>query len=178
MSYVIHLFAFDADKTLSAFQNEASDIASQTEAKMRQDDSFSKKEIAYTKKYVDRILNHEIKIPSSESYFNAMCWIFDTISEKIVAGSLQGFRRLSYLDEIGFWNFFLNDKPPFAIPVSDEKPPQIGYLNHDSIANVVLELKKLSPSKLVEANYGRQEIIEILESVSDDKLDLLAVLTE
>jgi hypothetical protein len=105
-----------------------------------------------------------------------LCWLAEVLGEKINIPSFNDFKAW-FLDDIGIWPWLLRSPSPFAVPVCSDPPPQVGFLSVDDMQRLALPgFNQLPPAGYPEVDYARQEFQEVLESLVEDKLDLLAVL--
>lgn len=177
MSHSIHFFAVDVASIAQQFAISRNTLLSRVEDRLRGDDRFDEEEIQNTLAKAAAICGGDIPSDCEEGYFDALCWLAEVVGEKITIGSFLGFRRIQFLEAVGIWPWLLRSRPCFLVPARREAPPQVGFLGSDDIVAVAPSiLDDLPATDSVEVSYARQEFQEVLESLAEDKLDLLAVL--
>jgi hypothetical protein len=123
------------------------------------------------------ICRNEIPADCGLEYFYSLCWLAEVAAERVAIYPYQGFRHLSYLEEIGVWTWFQQARPPFAVPICNEPPPEVGFLAADDIEHRALPaFDALPPNECRDVNNARDELKDVLETLVSDRLDLLAVL--
>lgn len=110
---------------------------------------------------------------SSQPYFDAFLAILNVLGERIELGSFE-FNTCLYLEDVGVWPWTQQENPPFPLPRSKEPLPHFGYMSRDFMHRVVLPgIDQLPPCEMG-GHTARNEFAEIVESVVDDGLDLIA----
>ena len=111
-------------------------------------------------------------------YFNALCWLCEVASEKVDIPGFSLLRSHGYIDDIGIWHWFQNQLPPFEIPTCSDPPPKVGFLASSDIGSIVLPAlaEESDECSDKEAEIARTHFHEVVESVYEDGLDLLAVM--
>ena len=185
MSYAIYFFAMDAESVASQFRSARDELLQRVESHIREqneaDDErhYNEGQIRRTLAKAEAICERKLPEECAPEFFDALCWLAEVVGEKITIGSFLGFRHMQFLDEVGIWPWLLRSKPPFMVPVCKHAPPQVGFLSTDDIAKFALPAFAKLPAPRAhptEVNYARQEFQEVVESLAEDKLDLLAVL--
>lgn len=175
MNYSIHFFANNATNLMQATARGR--LLNNVELKLRNQNQFKDEEILSTMTQAEAICQGNLPKDCDVEWFDAFCWIMDAMAEKIQISSFLGFRHLGYLEDIGIWPWMLRTKPPFAVPVCADPPPQVGYLSSEDMARIVVTgFPGLPAKRSREVAYARQEFQEVLETLVDDNLDLVAVL--
>jgi hypothetical protein len=77
----------------------------------------------------------------------ALCWLAEVGGERITICPYQAFRHLSFLDDVGVWNWFLEHRPPFPVPQCPDPPPQVGYLPAPQISRFALSAFEHLPTR-------------------------------
>lgn len=110
-------------------------------------------------------------------YFDALCWLGETAGEKIQIPELILFRSLSFLEDTGIWPLMLRDQPSVPVPVCSSPPPAAGFRKLETAESGILaEIDALPECESDEAIQARMQFYDVVESVAEDRLDLLAVL--
>jgi hypothetical protein len=110
-------------------------------------------------------------------YFDALCWLAEVGGEKIQVPEFAYFRGLRYLDDTGVWPWFQISPPPFPVPVCPDPFPEIGFLRGSDIEQQVLSSAGSLPKcQDAEATNARQQLLDVLETIVEDRLDVLAIL--
>lgn len=177
MHYSIQFFGLDAKTIGTQFASTPTLFAQQVEQRLRDENQFSEEDIQDVMTKVTAICGGQLPKKCDAEYMDAFCWLMEDVAEKITIGSFVGFRHLQFLDDTGIWPWLLRSPPPFAVPVCENPPPQVGFISADEMERLAMSgTSQLPPADCEEVNYARQEFLEVLESLSSDKLDLLAVL--
>lgn len=171
MQYTVLFFAVSAEQ-LAERMNEASDewmeeirhfVASES------DDSDAVDAIVTAAK---ALCKGQIPADAPQPYFDAFYAIANTFGERIELESFQ-FNTCVYLEEIGIWPWTQEESPPFPMPRMNAPLPQFGFMSNDFLRTVVLPgMEQLPPSGM--AREAQTEFAEVVESVADDGLDLIA----
>jgi hypothetical protein len=184
MSYSVYFFGIDSARVAREFAVAGGDLLKRVEQHLRDQQRFDDEEIRSTSAKAARIIEGKIP-PESDAvddddyheYFDALCWIAAVVGERINVPSFNDFRRLHFLKDIGAWVWLMQSRPIFAVPACREPPPQVGFLSASDIRTFALpRFPNLPPAGYAEAAYARQELQEVMESLAEDGLDLLAVL--
>lgn len=118
------------------------------------------------------------KIPKNAppEFFDALYALLNISVERIPASKFEDFNYSAYLDEVGIWPWFQEEKPPFPVPRSKAGLPEFGFISNRCLRNVVLPgIPKLPPCD--EARIARNQFAEIAASVANDGLDLVGYFT-
>lgn len=130
-------------------------------------------------RFANRICSGDLPDDCEAGLFDGLCWLAEVASEKVEIPELILFRGLSHLDDIGIWPWFQKSKPPFAVPVCSDPPPEVAFLSSSDIEKIVLtQFNDLPECKHPEAANARQQVYDVLESILEDRLDALAVLLQ
>ena len=177
MSYSVYFFALDAKCVANQFVATPKALLNRMEQSIRDQRRFSEDDIQSTVAKAGAVCLGEIPKNCDAEYFHALCWLAEVAGEKITIGSFLGFRHGQFLRDIGVWPLFLRSGAPFAVPLCAEPPPQVGFMDAAAIGwFAITGFDRLPTSNCAEVNYARQEFQEVVESLAEDKLDLLAVL--
>lgn len=110
---------------------------------------------------------------------NTLCWICELVGEKIDIPNFNMFRSVNYLDDIGIWPLFQREKPPFPVPICAHSLPEVGYMSLEAIEEQTeTEFGALPACSDPQAEDARDELLGVMETLCDDKLDLVAILME
>lgn len=177
MGYTVHLFALDADAFASELSEQSENILQQTRARLEHEKQLDANDIDYGLTLATAICRGDMPNDCSEDYFWSLCWIADTVLERIPLGVLISVKRFSYIREVGLWPLLERWQPPFAAPRSTSMPPGVGFLPHQQISATAIPFLGELSDQDVDATYARQQFVEVLESLDEDHLDLLAIVT-
>ena len=173
--YAVHFFELNANSVANRLRDSTELLVSNVREKIRLEGRFSEEDIESTVAKVSTICCGDLPVECDTEYFHALCWLSEVLGDKVNIGPFYCFKRANFLTETGIWPF-LASSHPFSIPRSIENPPQAGFLTAKDMELIALPgLYALPPSDLYEANDARSEFIEVIESLSEDNLDLLAV---
>jgi hypothetical protein len=178
MGYSVHFFALHAADFGQQMVAAPQQIAERVAQRLRDQQCFTDREVQSTADKAALICQGELPRRCNSKFFDALAWIGEELGERIDVSSYQGFRRMSFLEEVGIWPWLLESRPSFAVPRCPEPPPQVGFLTAADMAKILDSgFAQLDPSVSKEALYAREEFKDILESLVEDQLDLLAILT-
>jgi hypothetical protein len=172
----INFFGINTTTFVTQLSVAPGDLLGRVEARLRADKRVGEDGIRRTLKRVADISRNELPEDCDVNYFDALCWLLEVAGEKITIGSFEGFRRIAYLKEVGIWPWLLRSKPRFPVPVCPHPPPEVGFLPFEDIGRIALPgFERLPSTDSADVRYARQEFQEVLESLAEEKLDLLAV---
>lgn len=175
MGYTVHLFALDADDFAAKLKDQSEELLTRTRTRLEQDDQLEFGDLEYGLGLASQVCRGEIHDKCSEDHFWALCWLADTELERIPLGVLISVKRFSYIEAVGLWPLLAKWKPPFPVPRGDSIPPGVGFLPQGEITLSALPFLDAIPDDAPDVAYARQQFIEVLESLAEDKLDLLAI---
>ncbi|MES2792230.1 MAG: hypothetical protein V4719_21615 [Planctomycetota bacterium] len=177
MSYSVHFFGIDAQQLTDKFGASHQPLVELVAQRIRQARRFSKKDVLSTVSKVAAICEARLPADCDAEYFHALCWLAEVVGEKIAIPSFVAFRHIHFLNDTGVWQWLSRSEAPFSLPRCEDPPPTVGYINTDDMEQwAVPGLIQLPAADIPESRYARQEFLEVLESLVEDKLDLLAVL--
>ena len=177
MGYTVHLFGLDGKDFAERLVNDGKEILDQTRARVQKERRVSKGDLERGMEIAQAICNGELPKECDDDYFWVLCWIGDTVLERIPSSGLAGVNHFDYIEEVGVWPLLGRWKPPFPVPRSSEVPPAVGYLPREAMAETAIpELEQL-PEPGPDAANARRTLIEVIESLDEDELDLLTVIT-
>jgi hypothetical protein len=177
LRYSIYFFVMDA-ADFAAQLVERRLLLDRMVERIRSELECSEREIEESLELAERLCLGKLPDDCEPEYFSALCWLAEAGSEKVQIPPFVLFRSLSFLDDIGIWPFLRKSRPSFAMPVCSDPPPEVGFLPSGDASNMLAELQELPECDDSEATDARQEFLEVLETIVDDRLDLLAVLLE
>lgn len=129
----------------------------------------------------ERICQNDLPVECGEEYFSAFRWLIELASERITICDFQDVRHLSYLEDIGIWPAFQRRTPSFPLPRNSEGYPSVGFLSRQDmpvfVSTGIQKLPQpLDPSIVSYVQNARDELQNVVSSLIDDQLDLVAVL--
>jgi hypothetical protein len=167
----------DAKRVAELLRDGSEGLLGNLERSLREDEDFDEVEIQSTLAQAAAICAGELPEDCDVEYFDALLTLAEKVAEPVHIGSFLEFRYWADFEEIGIWPWMLRRKPPFPVPVCAEPGPQVGFLSVEDIAQIALPgFGRLPRIESADGNYAREEFKEVLESLVEDKLDLLAVL--
>ena len=177
MSYNLYLFAFD-EQDFAARSKSFQQIRASVHILLRKSE-VDTKEASETLECIEVLLNGRLVLPSSDEYFHALCWLMESIGEKITVPSLTGFRSWEYFVRSEIWNWFSPDFELFRLPRSDQDSPLAGAMTNSQMVKIVEENSHWFTPKedvqLTELQLPKVEVLEILDSVSAEGLSVMAI---
>ena len=171
----VHLFGLDAEAFAQRIQSEKTQILEATRARVESEGRLSPEEIELGMELAGKLCDGDLPADCTEDWFWVLCWIADTHWERIPLEALFSIKRFSYVEEIGIWPLFGRWQPPFSIPRAETSPPAVGFVPAKQINTDVLPELEAMPTTDVYAVQAREQLMEILESLEEDGLDLLAI---
>ena len=178
MRYTVHLFALDGVAFARELAEESASILERTRLRLETEGRIKGKALTRGLGLAAEIARGEIPARCSGAHFWALIWLADTELERIPLNPLVGFNRIGHLEEVGLWPLLGGWSPPFPAPRGRDLCPAVGYLPHDQIASHAIPTLNDLPAADDHARYVRQLVIEVLETLDEDGLDLLAVVVE
>ena len=176
MRHSVYFFALNSVSVADQFAEPAT-LLERMEERIRKANQFSDTEIADSIRLARQICEGRRPSDCEPGYFNALCWLLEMASEKVDIPGFVLFRGLSYLDSIGIWPWFQAESPPFPVPVCSAPPPEVGFLTCSRIASTVLPgIEQLPECSDQEEDAARTHFQEVVETILEDGLDLLAVM--
>lgn len=170
----LYFFALRADD-FSAQMREPKLLLGRVADRIRQkgfDEAYAQKMV----EFATSICTGNLPADSDTGYFDALCWLAEVAGEKIEIPGFILFRGLDYFCDIGIWPWFQKLKPPFVVPVCSEPPPEVGFLYCSAIEQDILaKVGDLPAPADPEAANARLQVVEVLETIVEDGLDVLAV---
>ncbi|MES2792238.1 MAG: hypothetical protein V4719_21655 [Planctomycetota bacterium] len=129
----------------------------------------------------ERICQNELPAECSEDYFSAFRGLIELASERITICDFQDVRHLSYLEDTAIWPWFQRRTPSFPLPRNSEAYPAVGFLSQrdmpEFVSTGIQKLPQpLDPSIVNYVQNARDELQNVVSSLIDDRLDLVAVL--
>ncbi|MFV0442119.1 MAG: hypothetical protein ACK5Q5_00960 [Planctomycetaceae bacterium] len=184
MRYTIHLFALRGDEFAARLRDAAAGLLSATRERIETEGNFEPDDIDLGLRLAEEICRGQLPNECEMDYFWALIWLCDTALERVPYGQLEGVRSWSYVKATGVWPLLSAQTPPFPVPHSRETPPGVGYVANSRLTTELLPALEEPPpasdddEEVLEfAEYARQQLSELAESIAADGLDLLAVLT-
>lgn len=176
MSYSIYLFGVDGDGLQRTLATDT-ELVPRVLSHISRSASPSEADLALLHSLLSRGVQGTWAPEDAPDTFTALCWLLDVVAEPIVVGGLRGFSHWAYWEDAGLWPHFLMVPPPMPVPTSDEKPPIVGFLPCAMFADLLSSDEPESAASSQDVRAVRTEVLEIIESLQDDRLDLVAVVT-
>lgn len=176
MGYTVHFFALDSREFAERLKSDADDILKRTRLRLRKEGDLSRRDLECGLTLAAAICRGDVPAVCSEDHFWALCWIAETELESISVGVLIDLKRFSFIEEIGIWPLLGRWRPPFPVPKAEKAPPAVGFLPRDQNAATAIPTLQALPNNDEDVRYARQQVLEVLESLDEDGLDLLAIL--
>ena len=176
MSYTLHLFAVDAEEFSIQCQNHADAIIQAVADRVTSEGKLTSAEIAQRLTICRQLLSMECPKVCDPDYFWVVCWIGDTVLERIDLVDFVQVDHFEYLEATGILPTVANS-PPFLPEMKGEAPNAVGYVPASSLEETIEVLESLPDPADDSARVAQVHFIEVLESLADDDTDLLMVLT-
>ena len=176
MRYTIHLFGLDAPAFNLRLRSQGGEVIERTRARLTREGNLDPETLNYGLQLAGKICRGDLPEICSVDYFWALCWLADTELERISLNVFVRFRGFDYVKAVGLWPLLDTWPPPFPKPQSDNIPPTVGYLPREQIVTSAIPALEQLPSLEEYIRSARQQFVEVLESLAEDKLDLLAVI--
>jgi hypothetical protein len=173
MRYTLHLFA-----TNEFFwtQSHGEEFLERTRNRVIREGRLTPSEIERGMHCAAAVLSGQLPDNCDQDHFWGLCWIAETVLERIPLESLVGVNSISAIEDTGILPTLWHSKPPFPVPVNSSNFPRVGFLPSTEMVQSRTVIKNL-PSAMTQ--YGasvRREFCEVLESLEEDSLGLLAIL--
>lgn len=128
----------------------------------------------------ERICQNDLPAECGEEYFAAFRWLIELASEHITICDFQDVRHLSYLEDTAIWSWFQKRTPSFPLPRNSEGYPAVGFLSQQDMpefvsAGIQKLPQPLDPSIVNYVQNARDELQNVVSSLIDDQLDLVAI---
>ncbi len=173
MQYTITFFAASADELACRMRETSHEILERVRDYL-ENACDNPKHIPSLLSAADAICIGKLPVEASQDYFDAFFSIMNTEAE-VIAIPLFQFNNSAYIEDIGIWPWTQQCPPPFPVPKSTEElAPQIGFLSCAFMREVVLPGIELLPACQLGGTHARIEFGEVVESVVEDGLDLIA----
>ena len=175
MKTSMYLFALGATSFAARMRESTDELLQLVKSRLESESGVDADEIPETLDLVREICSGRLPDDCSEGYFNALCWLCDVATDAIKDSWFRGTKG-NYLESLRIWEFMQRDQPPFAVPKTADSAPEVGFLYSASILDFAIPGIAALPPSEPNVQYGRDLFVEILESLADDGLDLLAIL--
>ena len=176
MHYNVYLYALDATEFAQRLPREADEIIAATRQRLQDSDKLSSAELDRGLEMATCICQGNLPPTCKADDFWALVWIADTCLETVEMNALIGVKSFSYIEDTGIWPLVGRWQPPFPVPRNPQIPlPKLGFVPHESIPEALLELSARTSQDPFTVN-ARRVFMEILESLEEDRLDLLVVI--
>lgn len=173
MRYTLHLFAIDE---LLWTQSHSEQFLERTRNRVVREGRLTPSEIERGMHCAAAVLSGQLPDNCDQDYFWGLCWIAETVLERIPLESLVGVNSISALEDTGILPTLWKSKPPFSVPFNSSDFPRVGFIPSAEMVQSRTVIADL-PSAMTQ--YGasvRREFCEVLESLEEDSLALLAIL--
>jgi hypothetical protein len=175
MGCSVYFYAMNANQVAEQFRGQPDVLVNRMKQLLR-DGGSDEEEIEECVEQAIAICGGELPDDCEMEYFFTFRWLIEGVSEEIEIGSFREFRSWFNFEEIAIWPWMTRTKPPFPVPVSDEPGAEVGFLSVEDIEQFALPaFKDLPPTDSPDVAYSREEFKEVLETLVQDKLDLVAV---
>ncbi len=175
MSYSVYLFGLDGVQVAEELSND--NLTERVLSRFREVRSPSASDLAVVSEILAQGLGGNWPDDGTVDPFETFCWVMDVLAEPIVIECLRDFRSLDYFEDMELWPYFLRHPAPFPVPTTSDAVPRVGFLPRSAMP----ELLDVEADRFHEIDAlcrgCREEWLEVIESLSDDGLDLLAVLS-
>lgn len=179
MAYTIHFFAMKADVIGERFRREPEAVADEVVAKIADDGQPTEQDLVNSRQFAQTVCTGNFSPEDAADEINTLCWMCELAGEKIDIPNFNFFRSVSFLEDIGIWPLFEEEKPPFPVPECTDGIPAVGYLSFASIKrHTESEFGELPECQDSQSEDARDDLLGIMETLVEDKLDLLAILVE
>lgn len=88
---------------------------------------------------------------------------------------LLDFRTWSFWESTGLWAHFLSEPAPFPVSQSPESVPNVGYLSLGTMKQLLIEDTTNAPGADGESQSIRAELLEVIESLVEDEMEMVAI---
>ena len=148
------------------------------ESFVRNAGGFSDQEVQETVADVASICRGTLPVECEYGHFESLCWLADTVGEKLAVPGFELFNNYEYLERIGIWQL-LTETPPITLPKCTALVPSVGFATNSHLRDVIHPkiLALCDVPAEPDVILARQNLEEVIESISlEGELDLLAVL--
>ncbi len=173
MRYMIYFYGVNPSDYQSAVKEH--DIVSRVLARAKQKQGLTDQNLCEIRRLVEAGVAGNWPDSTAPDGFVAFHWLMETVAEPIVVERLLDFRKWSYWESTGLWEYFLAEPAPFPVPKSPNRVPNVGYLSVSSMRQL---LETAGPRNLDNDNDSRAvriEVNEIIESLVQDELAMFAI---
>lgn len=175
MSYTLHLFALDGQQFGDRMKISAEALVKNVGGRILAEKRCEPADAEPVLLAIRDLCSGRIPADCPIDYFDALCWMAATVGEPIKLGCFDSM-KFSFFDRVAIWPWMRRGTPPFTIPHSVETPPEAGYLSvEDMTCQALSAFDELPPTVDAEVEFARGQFREILESLVEDRLDLLGV---
>lgn len=177
MGYTVTFYAVKAHELARRMRETPDELLAQVEAQFRQESPTEDAALRVLRARVARICRGDLPADCDADDYLALCWLAEVAAERFQICGFEGFRRLSFLDELAIWPELKRHPAPFLLPRSANDYPSVGYLSvEDAKAFVGETFHQLPPSTDRDVNNLREDFHYAVTTLVADNLDLLAVL--
>ena len=173
MRYMIYFYGVNPSDYQSAVKER--DIVSRVLARAKKKQCLTEQNLREIQSLVEAGIAGDWPHSEAPDGFVAFHWLMETIAEPILVERLLDFRRWSYWESTGLWDYFLAEPAPFPVPKSSKRVPNVGYL---SVAGMKQLLRSESARDIENFDDSRPvhiEMLEIIESLVQDALPMMAI---
>jgi hypothetical protein len=199
VGYTVHLFAHNSDLFTERIGKDREGLIRETRARLIKERKLDTSDIKHGLELIDRIFQDNLPAICDEDYFWALCWVADTVLERIPLEDFIHIKGFSFIEKVGLWPMLAQWTPPFVVPKSLSIPPAVGFAPHVDIARAVIPALVAMDNAVPVPRYSitgrpiperfwndangpyvkqaRRQFREVLESLVEDGMDLLAIAT-
>jgi len=197
MRHTVHIFALNANSLADDLKRNSDHVIAKVSSWLcKSDIKVADREFGL--RLVNEICSRDLPETCNDDYFWALCWICEALCERVELPVLTDFCGLDFLAASRIWQVLSRASPPFLVPRSNTFPPGVGFLACESMDDAMLELARFDPGDRADdfadalrrqtgaprrptdqatewARYARTQFVDLVESLVEDGLDLLAV---
>ena len=173
MAYCVYFYGLDARQYVELVTAEG--LVERVRRNAMQLPALTEEDLSTIEKLVSDGIGEGWPQSSANDAFVAYHWLMETIAEPIIVESLFGFRSWSYWSGAGLWPSFLRERPPFPAPCGLGDVPNVGFLSVDNMIGILAGDESEDMVVAPASRVVRSEVLEILESLVEDRIDLIAV---
>ena len=172
MSATVRFFAMNTD----AVKSRLADKASVVDLVMKRLETESSEDEVETRQTLTELVEGSCPEECSEKHFCLFGAILNALAEEIEIPVFVCVRGLSIVDEIGIWPWFQSSQVPFSVPTTSAPPPEVGLMTLAEIKTVFESGFDSLPPCSFDSEQARVEFKDVLETLIEDQLDLMAIL--
>lgn len=173
MPYCVYFYGLDARQYLELVTAEG--LVDRVRQNAQQLPALTEEDLSTIENLVREGISGAWPQSSANDAFVAYHWLMETVAEPIIVESLLGFRSWSYSSGAGLWESFLRERPPFPAPCGLGDVPNVGFLSVNDMIGILAGNVSDDTAVAPASRVVRSEVLEIMESLVEDRIDLIAV---